>query len=67
MQQSLPGVSIPLKYTSLRESDLGRMRTVKVAVLIYYEDYCAFDIFQKVDFCLALYIEEKNLQTFAVI
>ena len=31
----------------------------------YY--YCAFDIFQKVVFCLALYTEEVNLQTFAMI
>ena len=26
--------------------------------------YCAFDIFQKVVFCLVLYTEEVNLQTF---
>ena len=29
--------------------------------------YCAFDIFQKVVLCLALYTEEVNLQTFVVI
>ena len=29
--------------------------------------YCAFDIFQKVTFCLALYTEEVNLQTFVMI
>ena len=29
--------------------------------------YCAFDIFQKVVFCLALYTEEVNLQTFVMI
>ena len=29
--------------------------------------YCAFDIFQKVVFCLALYTEEVSLQTFVMI
>ena len=29
--------------------------------------YCAFDIFQKVVFCLTLYTEEVNLQTFVMI
>ena len=29
--------------------------------------YYAFDIFQKVVFCLALYTEEVNLQTFVMI
>ena len=29
--------------------------------------YCAFDIFQKVVFCLALYTKEVNLQTFVMI
>ena len=29
--------------------------------------YCAFDIFQKVVFCSALYTEEANLQTFVMI
>ena len=29
--------------------------------------YCVYDIFQKVDFCLALYTEEVNLQTFVMI
>ena len=29
--------------------------------------YCAFDIFQKVIFCLALYTEEVNLQSFVMI
>ena len=29
--------------------------------------YCAFDIFQKVVFCLALYTQEVNLQTFVMI
>ena len=29
--------------------------------------YCAFDIFQKVIFCLALYTEEMNLQTSVMI
>ena len=28
---------------------------------------CAFDSFQKVFFCLMLYIEEVNLQTFVMI
>ena len=31
------------------------------------ELYCAFDIFQKVVFCSALYTEEANLQTFVMI
>ena len=30
-------------------------------------NYCDFDIFQKVVFCLALYTEEVNLQTFVMI
>ena len=29
--------------------------------------YCAFDIFQKVDFCLTLYTEEVNLQNLLMI
>ena len=29
--------------------------------------YCAFDIFQKVVFCLVLYTKEVNLQTFIMI
>ena len=29
--------------------------------------YCAFDVFQKVVFCLALYTEEVNLQIFVLI
>ena len=29
--------------------------------------YCAFNIFQKVVFCLMLYTEEINLQTFVMI
>ena len=29
--------------------------------------YCAFDIFQKVFFCLALYTEEVYLQPFVII
>ena len=34
---------------------------------ISYFAYCAFDIFQKVIFCLALYTEEVNLQIFVMI
>ena len=30
-------------------------------------DYCAFDIFQKVVFCLTLYTEEVDLQIFVMI
>ena len=30
-------------------------------------NYCTFYIFQKVIFCLALYTEEVNLQTFVMI
>ena len=29
--------------------------------------YCAFNIFQKVLFCLALHTEQVNLQTFVII
>ena len=29
--------------------------------------YCAFNIFQKVVLCLAIYTEEVNLQTFVMI
>ena len=29
--------------------------------------YCAFNIFQKIVYCLALYTEEVNLQTFVMI
>ena len=31
------------------------------------QTYCAFDFFQNVVFCLALYTEEVNLQTFVMI
>ena len=40
-------------------------------VILLYGDhfyaYCAFDIFQKVDFCLTLYTEEVNFQTFVMV
>ena len=35
--------------------------------MAYTTDYCAFDIFQKLVFCLTLYTEEVNLQTFVMI
>ena len=34
---------------------------------IQYHAYLVFDIFQKVGFCLRLYTEEINLQTFVMI
>ena len=39
---------------------------VHVLYVIKFSNYCAFDIFQKVIFCLALYTEEVNLQFFVM-
>ena len=36
-------------------------------VLISIKHYCAFNIFQKVVFCLVIYTDEVNLQTFVMI
>ena len=35
--------------------------------LMTYQPYCAFNSFQKVVFCLALYTKKVNLQTFIII
>ena len=36
-------------------------------LMVNHAVYCAFDNFQKVIFCLALYTEEINLQNFVMI
>ena len=42
--------------------------TMDFGILIPFNTiYCAFDIFQKVVFCLTLYTEEVNLQVFVMI
>ena len=43
------------------------LRNKKNLYLAIHLIYCAFDIFRKVVFCLALYTEEVNLQIFGMI
>ena len=51
--------------------DVCHVAAIKLLPILRYSVeyivYCAFDIFQKVDFCLTLYTEEVNLQNFVVI
>ena len=55
-------MSIYPKYSD-RQACANSVDSDQSVDLIYY----AFDIFQKVIFCLVLYTEEVNLQTFVTI
>ena len=52
---------------TLRWDKRGRQRLILVCADQDLTQYCAFDIVQKVVFCLALYTAEVNLQNFIMI
>ena len=60
--------SFPLIHLCRVDSSTSNSLDRVITIHVYgVSGYCAFDIFQKVVFCLTLYIEEVNLQTFVMI
>ena len=56
-------------FRNEHQANLPQVNTTHYVLMSFpYEAiYCAFNIFQKFVFCLALYTEEINLQTFVII
>ena len=57
------GVQIPM-VTTVIEAGTQQQQNLQCVLIDKPFCYCAFDILQKVVFCLALYTEEVNMQTF---
>ena len=51
-------------FDSLTSKDSN---VVVISVLMYIIYYSAFDIFQKIVFCMLLYSEKVNLQSFVMV